>query len=267
MSVSAPTRVAVNGASGRMGQALLRLLGDHAGLQLVAALVRSGSAVESTACNPACNPAGLVFTSSVPADVEVDVLIDFAGAQAFDAALHLACERGAAFVSGSTGLSSAQHAALQAAAETIPVLWSPNFSLGVVVLAELLEQAARLLPEWDCEILESHHRHKLDAPSGTALMLGARAAQGRGQGVHAATGVSPDRSGARVAGSIGYAVTRGGDVVGEHQAILFGEGERLELVHRASNRDIFARGALTAAGWIAGRTPRLYQLRDVLQAR
>ncbi|MEO7198945.1 MAG: 4-hydroxy-tetrahydrodipicolinate reductase [Dokdonella sp.] len=260
--MSALTRIALNGASGRMGQALLRLLGEQGGLQLVAGVVRAGSAAESTACNPA----GLVFTSSVPADVEIDVLIDFAGAQAFDAALQLACQRGAAFVSGSTGLSAAQHAALQVAAETIPVLWSPNFSLGVVVLAELLEQAARLLPEWDCEILESHHRHKLDAPSGTALMLGARAAQGRGQDPRVSSLLDPDRSGARVTGSIGYAVTRGGDVVGEHHAILFGDGERVELIHRASNRDIFARGALTAASWIAGRAPRVYQLRDVLQA-
>lgn len=263
--MSAPAHIAINGAAGRMGQALLRLLGEQDSLQLAAALVRPGSEAEFAACNRDATPSAVVFSSSLAADAEVDVLIDFAGAQAFDAALHLACERRLAFVSGSTGLSAAQHAALQAAAETIPVLWSPNFSLGVVVIAELLEQAARLLPDWDCEIVESHHRHKLDAPSGTALMLGARAAQGRDLDPHAASLVKPDRSGARVPGSIGYAVMRGGDVVGEHQAILFGDGERVELIHRASNRDIFARGALAAASWLAGRAPRVYHLRDVLQ--
>jgi 4-hydroxy-tetrahydrodipicolinate reductase len=147
-------------------------------------------------------------------------------------------------VSGTTGLSAAQRGAIEEAAAGIPVLWASNFSLGVAVLHELVERAAKLLPGWDCDILEVHHVHKQDAPSGTALTLGAAAGEGGAQ--------------AR------YASIRAGDVVGEHSVLLTAAGERIELVHRATNRDIFARGALHAARRMAGKPPGVHQLRELL---
>jgi len=179
--------------------------------------------------------------SAVPA---FDVAIDFSLAEAFDPMLALCVGRGAALVSGTTGLDEAQRAAIEAAASRIPLLWAANFSLGVAVLNDLVERAASALQGWDCDIVEAHHAQKKDAPSGTALALGASAAQG---GAHAR-----------------YASLRAGDIVGEHTVQFTTAGERIELVHRAGNRDIFARGALHAAANLAGRKPGLYRLRDLL---
>lgn len=173
-----------------------------------------------------------------------DAMVDFSLPEAFDAALALALERGAAFVSGTTGLADAQLAALEAASQRIPVLWEANYSLGVAVLGELVERAAAALQGWDCDIVEAHHVHKKDAPSGTALALGASAALG---------GAMPR-----------YASLRAGDIVGEHTVQFAAAGERIELVHRATNRDIFARGALHAAHRLAGRPAGRYRLRDLL---
>lgn len=251
-------KVIVSGAAGRMGQALLKVIAQHNDALIVAALVRSGSAFDT-------KPTGLTsvhsYTSAVPANTSFDVLIDVSGAPGFDVALQLATERSVAFVSGSTGLDDSQMHALDRAAQVVPVLWTANFSIGVAVLAHLVTEAARLLPDWDCEIFESHHRDKLDAPSGTALMLGQRAADGRG--IAHADPVA-DRGGKRLVGSIGYAVSRGGDVVGEHEVRLAGIGERIELVHRASNREIFAQGALSAACWLSRQAPGRYGMADML---
>lgn len=260
-----PAALIVHGAAGRMGQALLRIAAARDDLCVVAAIVRSGSPAEGRPLAPApgdsLRSAGLRHVAVVPRDVHADVLVDFSDAGAFDAALAIALERRIAFVSGSTGLASAQFAALDAAAETIPVLWSANFSLGVAVLAHLVAQAARLVPDWDCEILEAHHRLKRDAPSGTALMLGAAVDRARDA---PASRVDPDRSGPRTTGDTGYAVIRGGDIVGEHEVLFIADGERIEFAHRAGSRDIFARGALAAARWIGGRAPGRYALGDVL---
>ena len=179
--------------------------------------------------------------SGVP---DFDVAIDFSLPEAFDGVLAVCVARGAALVSGTTGLDDAQRAAMQAASERIPVLSAANFSLGVAVLSELVERAAAALPGWDCDIVESHHIHKKDAPSGTALALGVSVEQG---------GATPR-----------YASLRAGDIVGEHLVQFTTAGERIELVHRATNRDIFARGALHAAAKLAGRAPGLYRLRDLL---
>ncbi len=231
-------RILIHGVSGRMGQAVLRLAAAHADLSVVAAVSRAQPAqriVEGVAHFASQELHGLP---------EFDVAIDFSLPQGFSAILALCSERGAALVSGTTGLDAAQHQQLQQAATRIPVLWAANFSLGVAVLGELVERAARALPGWDCDIVESHHVHKKDAPSGTALALGAAAELG---------GAAPS-----------YASLRAGDIVGEHFVQFTGLGERIELNHRATDRDIFARGALHAATRLPGRPPGLYRLRDLL---
>ena len=251
-------RLVVCGAAGRMGQAVLRLAAESPDLSIAAALVRPGS--EPGPAAGRVDP-GFAYTTAAPEDLRADVLVDFSGNTGFDAALDLALARRLALVSGSTGLSEAQRDVMQKASAELPVLWAANFSAGIAVLAHLVEQARRLLPDWDCEIIEAHHRHKRDAPSGTALMLGARARQALG-GTPGDAG--PDRSGPRQDGSIGYAVIRAGDIVGEHEVRLAGPGERVELIHRATDRDVFARGALRAARWLAGRNPGIHSMADVL---
>lgn len=235
--MSQPIRLLIHGASGRMGQALLRLCAEQADCNVVGAVSRKvGQRVIDGVPQFAANE-----LHGVPA---FDVAIDFSLAEGFDAILALCVERGAALVSGTTGLSEAQRAAIQAASARIPVLWASNFSLGVAVLAELVERAAQVLPGWDCDIIEAHHAQKQDAPSGTALTLGAAAQQG---------GAQPR-----------YTSLRAGDIVGEHTVQLATRGERIELIHRATNRDIFARGALHAAARLTGRAPGTYRLRDLL---
>ena len=235
--MSTPIRLLVHGASGRMGQSLLRLAADAPSLQVVAAVQRRiGQRVVDGVPHFASSEMG-----GVP---RFDAAIDFSLPEGFDPVLALCLARGAAFVSGTTGLSGQQRAALEQAATRIPVLWASNFSLGVAVLDELVERAAAALPGWDCDIVESHHVQKKDAPSGTALSLGEAAGRG---------GAQPR-----------YASLRAGDIVGEHLVQFAGMGERIELVHRATSRDIFARGALHAASRLAGRAPGLYRVRDVL---
>ncbi len=221
-----------------MGQALLRL---------AAAQPDTFDAVGAVSRKPAQRVIEGVpqFAASelngVPA---FDVLVDFSQSEAFDPVLALCVQRGVALVSGTTGLSGAQRAAMQAAAQKIPLLWASNFSLGVAVLAELVERAASALPGWDCDIVEAHHAQKKDAPSGTALTLG-QVAESAGATVH-------------------YASLRTGDIVGEHLVQFAGLGERIELVHRATNRDIFARGALHVAARLAGKPAGSYRVRDLL---
>jgi 4-hydroxy-tetrahydrodipicolinate reductase len=232
-----PIKLLVHGASGRMGQAVLRLCAEQDRCVVVAAAARTvGQRVVDGV--PQFQPAEL---HAVPA---FDVAIDFSLPEAFDAVLALCVERGAGLVSGTTGLADGQREALARAAESIPVLWASNFSLGVAVLDELVERAAAALVEWDCDILEAHHSRKKDAPSGTALTLGEAAERG---------GAAPT-----------YASLRAGDIVGEHTIQFTGLGERVELVHRATSRDIFARGALHAAAQLGGRPPGQYRLRDLL---
>lgn len=221
-----------------MGQALLRLAAERNDLQVVAAVAR-GQPVQRVVDGVPHFAASELH--GVPA---FDAAIDFSLPQGFDAILAFCGERGAALVSGTTGLEPGQRTAIEGLATRVPVLWAANFSLGVAVLSELVERAASALPGWDCDIVESHHVHKKDAPSGTALGLGASAEQG---------GATPR-----------YASLRAGDIVGEHLVQFTTAGERIELVHRATSRDIFARGALHAATRLAGRAPGLYRLRDLL---
>lgn len=265
------TRIAVHGASGRMGRAVLRealLRGDVA---VAAALV----GVHSDALGiPLARMLGadapdLPCTATLDAGAHASVLVDFSLAGAFDDALALAQRRGLAFVSGTTGLSADQHAAMEQAATSIPVLWSANFSLGVAVLMRLSQDAARLLADWDCEIAEAHHRAKRDAPSGTALALGRAIASARGVAFDDVARMTRNgmATGTRASSEIGFSVTRAGDIVGEHDVVFATDGERLELAHRATDRAIFARGALAAARWLPTRPPGRYSLADMLAAR
>ena len=266
-SMPTPIPVAVHGASGRMGQAVLGVLAGCADLRAVAALVHAGSASADCPIGAASSAAGFpgLYVTELAQDLPLAVLIDFSVAAAFDRALALALARGSAFVSGTTGLDPARQVALERASASIPVLWSANFSLGVALLSRLVAEAARALPEWECEIAEAHHSRKLDAPSGTALALGREVAAARGQDFDAVARLS--RSGMQAPrgdGEIGFAVTRAGDIVGEHTVLFAGAGERIELGHRATDRMIFARGAVAAARWIAGRPAGRYALMDVL---
>lgn len=233
-----PLRLLIHGANGRMGRALLRLCLQEGPECTVAAAV--SRTVEARVVDGIPH-----FAANELAGVpEFDVAIDFSLPAGFDAILDLCLQRGKPLVSGTTGLSESQSAALDTATLRIPVAWASNFSLGIAVLHELVEHAARALPGWDCDIVEMHHARKLDAPSGTALTLGAAAGE---------RGATPR-----------YASIRAGDIVGEHLVQFATAGERIELAHRARDRDIFARGALHAARALAGRAPGRYRVRDLL---
>ncbi len=259
--------VVVYGSSGRMGQAVVRAILESDKARLSCALVRPGSGLADEPLDRVFGTLQRVvdFSTSLDPDVRCDVLVDFSGPNAFDAALALAVQRRAGFVSGTTGLRDEQRAALERAAQTIPVLWAANFSLGVSMLLRAAKRVAAALPDWDCEILEMHHARKQDAPSGTALALGQAVAESRGTTLpECAVLARIDKIGPRKQGEIGFAVLRGGDVAGEHSVLFSTEGERLEITHRAANRDIFARGALAAALWIAHRAPGIYSIDEVL---
>ncbi len=230
-------RVLIHGANGRMGQALLRLAGEASNCEVVAAVSRQ---VEGRVLDGIPRFAASEL-DGVPA---FDVAIDFSQPEGFSRLLAVCEARGKPLVSGTTGLSTTQFEALDAASRNIPVAWASNFSLGVAVLHDLVARASRALPGWDCDIIEAHHIRKLDAPSGTALSLGEAATTG---------GATPH-----------YASIRAGDIVGEHCVQFTGSGERIELIHRASNRDIFAAGALHVARALRSRAPGRYAVIDLL---
>ena len=247
-----------------MGCALLSLLGDDARFELVHAVVAPGS-VHAGQPVFAGDAESLRYADGWTRAPALDVVIDFSGPPGLTLALDHCLTHGTALVSGTTGIDAALEARLANAGSSIAILRAANFSLGVAVLTRLLREAAAALPGWDLEIVEAHHGRKQDAPSGTALALGDAAATARRTTLESAAVYSREgQAGERVGGSIGFAVVRGGDIVGEHTAMLIGQGERLELVHRATDRSIFARGALQAAHWLAGRPPGLWQLEDVI---
>lgn len=197
---------------------------------------------------------------------QADVLVDFSAPEALEANLAAASEAGIPILIGTTGLTQAHHAMIDAAARAIPVLQTGNTSLGVTMLAHLVrEAAARLGDDWDIEIVEMHHRMKVDAPSGTALLLGEAAADGRGINLadHTESG-RHGHTGARQLGAIGFAALRGGTVAGDHSVIFAGDEERITLSHTAENRMIFARGAIKGAAWLIGKAPGRYGMAEVL---
>ena len=272
---SSVIRVAIAGAGGRMGQALIEATLDDPRFVLAGALDVAGSdAIGADAGARQGRRSGVNVQADVAAGVQsADVLIDFTRASGTLAHLAACANAGVAAVIGTTGFDEAGKSEIAARAGSVPVVFAPNMSVGVSVLAELVRRAAQLLgPAFNIEVVEMHHRHKVDAPSGTALLLGEAAAQGAGvalrdHAVYAREGVT----GPRAAGAIGFATLRGGDVVGEHTVLFAGAGERLELTHRATSRRNFAVGALRAARFVAERRNRgergLFDMADVLGIR
>jgi len=255
-------RVACVGALGRMGERVRAALADAADAELVGALEGAAHPDLGRELAP-----GVALTDQPGRAFErADAVIDFSVPAASLAALRAAAEAGVAYVCGTTGFAAAERAELETLAKRIPVVWAPNFSVAVNVLAHLVGEASRLLGAgFDAEIVELHHAAKRDAPSGTALRLAAAIAEARGQSLDETLVVSRSgETGARPPHAIGVQALRGGDNPGEHTVLLIGRGERLELAHRAATRDHFAAGALRAARWAHGRPSGLYGMEQVL---
>lgn len=262
-------KVGIVGCSGRMGRMLVAQVLETQEYTLVGGVEHpySPSIGQEISTLIGCQPTGLtVGTEPRPLFRIADVIIDFSSPSVTAISAALAAEMNKALVIGTTGLGPEQNAALAAAAKRTPVLYSPNMSLSVNVLFALVEQVSSILDEsYDIEILEIHHRSKVDAPSGTALALGHAAALGRRVDLdNSSQKVRDGYIGKRRKGDIGFASLRGGDTVGEHTAIFASDGERMELTHKASSRAIFVRGAMRAIAWIHGREPGLYSMQDVL---
>jgi 4-hydroxy-tetrahydrodipicolinate reductase len=257
-------RLAVVGASGRMGRAIVRLA-SAAGAQIVCAVAATDMGRDAGEL-AGVGPLGTSITDTLGAleHARAAVVIDFSAPAVTTELAPIAAAAGTAIVSGTTGLPSAARDALAAAAKRVPVLWEPNMSLGVHVLAQLVAQAVGALSDWDIEIVETHHHSKIDAPSGTALRLAEVAQRARKDATHLVHG-REGKPGARPSSEIGMHALRGGDVIGDHTVHLFGGAERIELTHRATNRDVFAHGAVRCARWIAGKPAGTYALADVLR--
>ena len=262
-------KIGIVGATGRMGRMLIKQVGETEGCELIGAVDRPSAAElgQDVGVLAGVGALGIKLGTDTAALFEAaECVIDFTVPAATLAHLGLAAEHGCNMVIGTTGLGAEHDAAMAKAAQKVAVMQAPNMSAGVVLLTVLAEQVARTLgPEYDIEVLEMHHRHKIDAPSGTALALGAAAAKGRGIDLAAAAVRSRDgHTGARPRGAIGFATLRGGDVVGDHSVILATDGERIELTHKAASRVIYAAGAVRAARWTHGKQPGRYSMRDVL---
>lgn len=265
----ADMKLVVVGAGGRMGQALVRAIHGMDGVTLGGAIEREGSAALGKDAGELAGvgPLGVAIGDDpLPVFARAEGVIDFTAPAATVAYAEITAQARIAHVIGTTGCGEAEDAAIERAARHAPIVKSGNMSLGVNLLAVLVRQAAQALDEdFDIEVLEMHHRMKVDAPSGTALLLGQAAAQGRGVDLRQRSVRSRDgHTGARVAGDIGFATLRGGSVVGDHTVMLAGPHERIELRHVAEDRGIFARGAVKAALWARGRKPGLYSMADVL---
>ncbi len=262
-------KVGITGCGGRMGRMLSRAVLEDDGVTLAGGSERPGS--DSVGLDVAAlagaGPIGVAVTDDAEALFgAVDAVIDFTAPAASVGHADLAARHNTILVVGTTGLSADDMAHLEAAAATTRIVQAPNMSLGINLLFALTRQVAATLGEdFDIEIVEHHHRHKVDAPSGTALGIGRAAAEGRGIDLGAMSDRTRDgHTGARQPGRIGFAVLRGGDVVGDHTVCFAGPGERLELTHKASDRAIYARGAVRAARWAAARPNGLYGMADVL---
>lgn len=262
-------KIAVLGAAGRMGQSLTRALAGTPGCVVAGGVEAKGSPAIGRDVGEVAGlePMGVAITDDpLPVFASVDGVLDFTTPAATTAHATLAAQARIVHVIGTTGLTDADLAKLEAAARHAAVVKAGNMSQGVNLLAVLTARVAEALgPEFDIEILEMHHRHKRDAPSGTSLMLGEAAATARGLSLKERSVRTRDGdTGPRPHGDIGFAALRGGDVVGEHKVIFAGPGERIELAHIATDRDIFARGAVRAALWARGKPPGLYSMADVL---
>lgn len=262
-------RIGVVGCGGRMGQMLVREIVATPGATLAGGTERpeSPGVGRDVAVLAGLEAAGVVAVAD-PAELfaHADAVIDFTAPEATRLHADLAAQSETVLVIGTTGLNAEQQASIARAATHTPIIQAPNMSVGVNLLMALTEQVARTLDiDYDIEIVEMHHRHKVDAPSGTALGLGRAAAAGRGVPLDSVWCKSRDgHTGARPAGEIGFATLRGGDVVGDHTVVFAADGERIELTHKASSRGVFAKGAVRAALWAADKGPGLYSMRDVL---
>lgn len=251
---SSPLTLAIAGPSGRMGQALLRATPQFPGIALTCLLTRQSDMAGPVPC----------VGTAAQAFAQAEALIDFTRPESSLALAAEAAARGKIHICGTTGFTPVEMRQLRAFGDKARIVWSANMSFGVALLASLVAQAARALPEADIEMLEMHHRLKEDAPSGTALLLGEAAATGRGKPLSELRDAPRDGiTGPRKSGTIGFAALRGGDVIGDHTAIFALAGERIELSHKASNRDIYAHGALKAAIWAAAQKPGFYSMADV----
>ncbi|MES1955249.1 4-hydroxy-tetrahydrodipicolinate reductase [Salinisphaera hydrothermalis] len=263
------TRVAINGASGRMGRELVVACGKREDLELTAAFASPGNDALGLDVG---RLAGVAETgvkladSSTMGATDFDVLVDFSLPDPSIAALRVCRDKGAAMVIGTTGYAREQQAEIDAAAADIAIVQAPNYSAGVNLSLDLVRRAAAALgDDFDIEIIEAHHRHKVDAPSGTALKLGEVAAEATGRHLdECAVYARQGHTGARDRNTIGFSTVRGGDIVGEHTVMFAGEGERIEITHKASSRQTFAGGAMRAAVWAAEQRAGHYDMGDVL---
>jgi 4-hydroxy-tetrahydrodipicolinate reductase len=266
-----PLKVVIAGCSGRMGHALLESVFADAELVLHGALDRAENPhLGRDAGEQFGKLSGIKVTADVAAALNgADVLVDFTRPEASMQYLDACQKANVSMVIGTTGFSAEQKTAIEAASKNISIVFAPNMSVGVTLLINLVEQAAKVLKDgYDIEVVEMHHRHKVDAPSGTALRLGEAAAHGIGQdlkdcAIYAREGVTGERE----AGKIGFATLRGGDVVGDHTVMFAGIGERVEITHKASSRATFAIGALRAAKFLAGKKSGQFDMQDVLGLR
>ncbi|HEC19888.1 MAG TPA: 4-hydroxy-tetrahydrodipicolinate reductase [Gammaproteobacteria bacterium] len=262
------TRIAITGAAGRMGKSLLAAVNQADGVEISVALERPGSSIVGVDAGELAGigTLGVTVGDDIKGADDFDVLIDFTRPEVTLANLAVCRTRGSAMVIGTTGFSDEQKAQLADAAGEIPIVFAPNMSVGVNLCLKLLETAARVLGDTvDIEIIEAHHRHKVDAPSGTALRMGEVVAETLGRdlkecAVYGREGVTGERD----RKTIGFETIRAGDIVGDHTVLFAGEGERVEITHKASSRMTFAAGAVRAAQWLSGRQPGLYDMQDVL---
>ncbi len=272
MNATTPTKIAVIGAAGRMGKALIAAVHTSAGVELGAAVERAGSSLLGADAGEVAGigNVGVPLVGDLAVAVSnFDVLIDFTAPRTTLDNAKVCAANKRAMVIGTTGFDADEKAEFHTSIQDIPVCFASNFSTGVNLCFKLLEVAASIVGEdSDIEIVEAHHRHKVDAPSGTALGMGEVVAQALGRDLdEVAVYGREGREGPRKKETIGFATLRGGDVVGEHTVAFLAEGERIEITHKASSRMAFARGAVRAAAWLAGRGAGLYDMRDVLGFR
>ena len=265
-------RIAIVGAAGRMGKALIEAVQQQAGVGLAAAVARADSSLIGADAGElaALGKLGVSLSGDLAAVLDdFDVLIDFTHPSVTLRNLALCRQAGKAMIIGTTGFSAEEKLLLAEAAKEIPIVFAANFSVGVNLCLKLLDTAARVLgDDVDIEILEAHHRHKVDAPSGTALRMGEVVAQALGRDLaEVAVYGREGQTGARERQTIGFATVRAGDVVGDHTVLFAAEGERVEITHKASSRMTFAKGAVRAALWLQGRPAGLYDMQDVLALR
>ena len=262
-------RIAVMGAAGRMGKNLIEAVQQAADAQLTAAVDRPDSSLIGADAGELAGVGrlGVTLVGDLAAVVDAfDVLIDFTHPSVTLKNLQICRSAGKAMVIGTTGFSAEEKQQLAAAAKEIPIVFAANFSVGVNLCLKLLDTAARVLgDEVDIEIIEAHHRHKVDAPSGTALRMGEVVAEALGRDLHKVAVYGREgQTGARARETIGFATVRAGDVVGDHTVLFAADGERVEITHKASSRMTFAKGAVRSAAWLQGRAPALYDMQDVL---